>query len=46
MNRGEREKWERAQALANVIAPEKSDPLAFWCLVEAIIAVGTKCTRS
>lgn len=46
MSRSEAEKWERAQIIANAVAPEKADPLAFWCLVEAIMAVGAKCTKS
>lgn len=39
MTKQDRARWERAQALADKIAPEKDDPLAFWCLVEAILAV-------
>lgn len=40
MTKPERMRWERAQALADKIAPERDDPLAFWCLVEAILAAG------
>lgn len=39
MTQRERKRWELAQALAGKISPEKDDPLAFWCLVEAILAV-------
>lgn len=39
MSTKEIERYERAQALADKIAPEWTDPLAFWCLVEAILAV-------
>ncbi|WP_269058623.1 hypothetical protein [Streptococcus pneumoniae] len=42
MTKQERMRWEWAQALADKIAPEKDDPLAFWCLVEAILAVNSK----
>lgn len=30
--------YARAQAIANVSTPERDDPLAFWCLVELIVA--------
>lgn len=39
MGKKQREQYQRAQDLANKIAPERTDPLAFWCLVEAILAV-------
>ena len=40
MTKRERMRWERAQALADKVAPECDGPLAFWCLVEAILAAG------
>lgn len=39
MSKKERLHYERAQALAGKIVPERDDPLAFWCLVEAILSV-------
>jgi hypothetical protein len=39
MNERELQTYRQAQAIANVAAPENTDPLAFWCLVELIVSV-------